>query len=211
MKSYFWNDEEYGNREVVCPYCGEQESLDGDGLDDGHNVMEECAGCGRSYAYEVEWEPTTTSCRYHGRTIDKYINGTQRMNCSICGKPLEPQHRYRKCPICDAVVCHSCDEQRKPCCDEYKRWLSDADVVNDEVMSKLFSDVWAVIGERYEDSHDRCFSDMMNAFDIYDEQPIRDALKDVYGFTHADPDITMSILDFLGIDTKDDSMEDEDD
>lgn len=82
--------------------------------------------------------------------------------------------------------------------------------MNDEMMSELFSEVWALIDERYKGDYDRYFSDMKNTMDVYDDQPFRDALNDFYGFTHAEPDVFEEILDFWGIRVNDGVIERED-
>lgn len=105
--------------------------------------MKEGAGCGRPYAYKVEWKPLTTSYRYQGRTSSEYIDSTQKVKCSICGELLERRFEYWKYPLCGAVSCPSCTEQHNPCCDEYRRWWSDKDVLNDNWMLRTFIKVWA--------------------------------------------------------------------
>lgn len=113
-----------GDENARCPYCGEKQQLEGDGLSKGVSVAW-CPDCSRLFAYEVDCGHPITSYRYKGRTDRHHVYEQWPTWCSICGTVLEPDADYSQCPICREVVCQKCELLKKPCCDEYARWAKE--------------------------------------------------------------------------------------
>ncbi|OZG49896.1 hypothetical protein BOCO_0413 [Bombiscardovia coagulans] len=114
---------------MVCPYCGYEEDETLEYPDYG---VEECPECGREFVFSSDTIRYFSSSRYSGRTSEGYAFGPKMgashlvKKCGLCGKVLDSDHDYpalyQRCPVCQKIVCHECEADRRPCCEEYKRW-----------------------------------------------------------------------------------------
>ena len=87
--------------DVECPYCGKEQEInhdDGYGYDEGTLHRQECADCGKSFAYEttidVSHEAFAAPCIDGDAEHDWEETGTiprcyRKLRCSVCGEEKE--------------------------------------------------------------------------------------------------------------------------
>ena len=87
--------------DVECPYCGKEQEInhdDGYGYDEGTMHRQECADCGKNFAYEttidVSHEAFAAPCIDGDAEHDWEETGTiprcfRKLRCSVCGEEKE--------------------------------------------------------------------------------------------------------------------------
>lgn len=126
-----FNNELLCGDQVLCPYCGGNVAFDTCDFECNESNFE-CEDCGLEFEATVEWSPSITTYRYNGRVGGSprfVVPNEEHVLCRMCGDEITgvreagfPVPVFR-CPICDANVCKKCDDNRVPCCDEYRFWL----------------------------------------------------------------------------------------
>ncbi len=97
-----------------CPYCGKKQEIDNDGCsyDEGNIYQQECAGCGKNFAYvttvSIFHEAFAAPCMNGDAGHDWRVTKTfprcyRKLRCSICGeeKEIEGVEEERKAHLAE--------------------------------------------------------------------------------------------------------------
>jgi hypothetical protein len=87
------------NEYIECPYCGWEQETPDDGYSYDVGIhRKECAGCGRSFAYEttisISYEAYAAPCingdaEHNWRETKTFPRRFRKMRCSVCGEEKE--------------------------------------------------------------------------------------------------------------------------
>lgn len=102
---------------IECPYCGEEQEVPDDGYcyDVGIINRQECADCGKSFAYKttisISYKAYAAPCidgdaEHNWRETKTFSRCYRKLRCSVCGeeKEIEGIDEERKANLTDLGI-----------------------------------------------------------------------------------------------------------